>query len=341
MTTSNEDVSLDEIVARGLAAVETDELGEAEAALEQAQRVGGENHVLVLYLDGMIALARGDLGHAIGYLMQATDMNPDRPEIYLDCAEALLLAGEDLAEAESIVRAALALPKLTLRQAGEAHLTLAQIRLEGDDIDGAMAELDAVGAELRDHPAYMSTRAAALLADDRVDEALESIRRAVEHDPEDPDFQYQFALTARAAGKVDEARDAMVRVAELDQGEAPARPLEDAEVQDLRARLEDVLEDLPDPILRLVASVPVEVQACATLDQVRGGLDPRSIVAFVGRPELDDQPAQLERLVVMRDLLLDEVGDDDEIPRVLFYALMEELRIFFRYEDFAFATADS
>ena len=110
-----------------------------------------------------------------------------------------------------------------------------------------------------------------------------------------------------------------------------------AETQELRSRLEDVLEELPDPVLKLVAAAPITVQPRATEEQVAAGVNPRSLLGFLGSPQRDEADAKLEGIVIMRDLLLAEVDDDDEIEGELFEALVEEIQVFFRRTDIVFA----
>jgi predicted Zn-dependent protease with MMP-like domain len=106
-----------------------------------------------------------------------------------------------------------------------------------------------------------------------------------------------------------------------------------AETQELRSILEDVFEELPDPVLKLVANAPIKVQARPTIDQVRAGLNPRAMIGFIGKPKQGEEEAELEGIVVMRDIVLEEVEDEEELPGELFYALMEELQYFFKRDD--------
>src|SRR5688572_18579313 len=147
---------VDELIDRGLDAVEAEELENAERILDEAGKLAGENHVRVLHLAGMLAWAQGDLEHATGFLQQAADLAPNRLEIYLDCAECQFLCDER-SEAEANVRAGLALQGLTDLQKSEADLLLAQLRLADDDPDEALEVLGGIATELKKHPAYLST----------------------------------------------------------------------------------------------------------------------------------------------------------------------------------------
>lgn len=327
------EADVDALIDRGIEAVEQDRLDEAENILDEARGIAGENHVRVLHLAGLLAWARDDFEHATGFLMQAADLSPKRADIYLDCAECLFM-GEEIEEAEAQVRSALAVPEVPRAQADEARLLLAQIRLAADDPDEAMEVLHEIDPSLSEHPALSSTKGAALLAKEQYDEAISVLRQATDKEPDDADFHYQLGVALEAAGKVDEARAEMKRVLELDQASLePASEPDYAEVQDLRSRLEGVLEELPDPVLHLVANAPITVQARPTPAQVGEGLNPRGIVCFTGRPARDDEEAELTGIIIMRDHLLAEIEDDEDLEPELFYALMEEIQYFFRRDD--------
>jgi Flp pilus assembly protein TadD len=335
------EAEIDALIDRGLAAVEDDKLDEADEVLEEARHLAGENHVRVLHLAGLLAWARDDLEHATGFLMQAADMSPTQPEIYLDCAECLFSV-EEIEEAETQTRAVLRLENLPREQEDDARLLLAQLRLADDDPDEALEVLDGIDESRKDHPAFLSTRGIALSADEQFDEAVAVLQRAIDHEPEDADLHYQLGIALEYRGDIEASRKAMKRVLELDVAEwkdmgEELPPPDFTETQELRSRLEDVLEELPDPVLKLVAAAPITVQARATEEQVEKGVNPRSLLGFLGTPHTDGTDAQLEGIVVMRDLLLQQVDDDDEIESELFEALVEEMQLFFRRTDLVFA----
>lgn len=331
---------LNSIVQRGLEAVDADDLDTAQKELDAASGVAGESDPRVLHLSGMLAWAQGDVDRAMGFLLQSVDAQPEPVEIYLDCAECVFMNGDDLDEAEAVVRTALKLPTATGQKRDEAHLLLAQIRLSDDDVDEALESLSSIDSGLHGHPAYLSTHAAVLMAAGKTADAVGQLEKAVEAEPEDADLHYQLGITRRAAGNEEGATESLVRVLALDTAEAEAdgAPPAFAESQDLRTHLEDLMEEMPDPLLRLVASAPITVQARATEDQVKQGVDPRSTVVFLGRRAQShgDEDAELAGIVVMRDLLVAEIGDDDEIPEALFAGLSDELRDFYRRDDVFF-----
>lgn len=325
--------SLDAIVDRGLAAVDDDDLQTAEDALEEAAGVGGENHVRVLHLAGMVAWAQGRLDQAAGYLMQAVDAGPEDPQIYLDCAECLLLHDQDLDEAEAAARAVLRLPGVESDATDQARLLLAQIRLADDDTDEALELLDGISEDRKGDSAYLSTYGFVLMNSGRTRDAAGTLKRAVEADPEDPDVHYWYGQALEACGDPLAARGEMLKVLELDAvGSEDLEPVSDELAEDLRGQFEQVLEDVPERILQLVANAPITVQARPTAEQVNAGADPRALVCFVGRSRTDDADARLDSIVLMRDFLLDEIEGDDDIPELLMVGLVDELRRFFRLE---------
>jgi predicted Zn-dependent protease with MMP-like domain len=101
-----------------------------------------------------------------------------------------------------------------------------------------------------------------------------------------------------------------------------------------------VLEELPEPVLKLLANAPITVQARPTAKQVGSGADPRSVVTFVGRPQTDDGDARLDGIIIMRDFLLDEIDDDDDIPELMIVSIIDELRRFFRLEGLEMSTGE-
>lgn len=337
---------IDAILERGKNAIEAEDLDAAKKAADEAVRVAGEGHAGVLHLLGLVAWLDDDLEHAAGYLMQAADTSPDDPLVYLDTAE-LLASGDEPDEAEAVLRALLDKATFTEEQGDEARMLLAQIRLDDDDADEALELLDQVTA-LKEHAYFRSTRGAVLLAMGRTADAVAELQGAVEAEADDADLRYQLGLTLHAAGDESQAREMMLEVLRLDEterkeaaeeaGEALAEPSY-AQVQDLRTRFEDVLEDLPEPLLRKVAGAPITVQAGPTEQQVREGIDPRAVVAFEGTPVTRDEDGEgeLTRIVLMRDLLLDEIADDEDIPEVFIDHMLVEMRRFFRMEELVMA----
>jgi len=332
-----DDLEIDALIDRGLAAIDDQELEKASHVLEQAQKLAGPDHTRVLHLEGLLAWASDDLEAAADCFRRAVAKDPSRPEIHLDFAECLFSV-EEIEEAEIQVKTVLALEGVSPEQADEARLLLAQLRLADEDPDEAFEALEQVAEERKAHPSFLSTRGAVLAAEGRFEEALHDLDRALEFEPHDPDLHYQRGIALEQLGRIEESREAMVRTLELDRedwedlGEEEEPDADEAD--ELRSRLEETMEELPDPILKLVASAPITVQGRATAQQVREGVNPRSIIAFLGTPQNDGQPGVLKGIAIMRDLLWTEVEDDDEVDGELLYALVEEIQFFFQRPDF-------
>jgi tetratricopeptide (TPR) repeat protein len=331
---------VDELIDRGLQAVEDEDLKGAEAALDEAQKQAGENHVRVLHLAGLIAWAEGRIENAAGYLQQAVDLKSSHPEIYLDCAECLAAGGNDLGEAESVLRTLLALEGIGEESIDQGKLLLAQIRLDDDDVDEALEVLDSITEARKGDPVFLSTRAMVLEADGRTEDALASLVQALEADPKDPDLHYQLGLIRESQGDTEGARASMLRVLVLDNASAEERPaLDQQEADSLRARFEEeVLAEVPEPVLQRVANAPITVQNRPTEAQVGAGVNPRTYVTFIGHAKGDDNAARLDGIVIMRDLLLGEVDDEMDIVPLMFVGLIDELRAFFRMEGLQMAS---
>jgi len=335
---------IDALIDRGLAAVEDENIEAAAAVLEEATAAAGEEHARVLHLRGLLAWAQDDLENATTALLKAADQEAGRPEIHFDCAECLY-SMEEIEEAEDQVRKVLQLPDVPGEQADDARLLLAQLRLSADDATGALETLAEIDAARKVHPAYLGALGSAQLADEQFEAAVATLRTALGHDDADADLHYQVGIALEATGDEAGAREAMTMVLALDSdewaelGEDAPGPPDFAETQELRSRLEEVLEGLPDPVLKLVAATPITVQARATAEQVGNGVDPRGTVIFLGSPKNDEEEAELKGIVVMRDLLLTQVDEDDEIDEELFYSLLEQIQLFFRRDDIIVAQA--
>lgn len=329
------DTDIDGLINLGLEAADDGNLERAEELLNEARAKAAPDHPRVLHLAGIIAIENGDFESAAKALMDADERSGGRDAaIVLTYAECLFSL-QELEEAEAKIRQLLDEPKLSNDDADEARLLLAQLRHADDDPEEALEVLDGITEGRKTHAAYLSTRGMVLAADERFDEAVEALKAALVSEPNDPDLHYQLAVAYELTGHETNARESMVRVLQLELeeweelGDDAPPPPNDTEKQELRERFEEAMTELPDPILKLVATAPISVQSRATEDQVRSGINPRSVVAFLGTPKRDDQDANLTEIVVMRDLLLFQIEDDEDVELELLEALSEELEYFF------------
>lgn len=322
---------LREVYRKGLESVDELKIDETKAALARIAELGKENSVHGWHLKGMLAWAEGDYEHAAGYLMQAADAGESMPEVYLDCAELEMELGE-MDEAEAALRVLLGLDDIPAEKADEGRLLLAQVRRFDDDPHEALEILEEVSSSLKDHPYYHSARASVLLELDRAADALEEMEIAIKAAPEDPDLHWELGVAASVAGNSQRSREAMLETWRLDEEDREDAPLEEDQRGALRAAFEGVLEDFPDELLKLVAGVPIEVERSLSREEVEAGADPRNPLLFLGTPATDDADGQLTGMRILRDVLLDAIDDDEELPEMFFQALMVEMRRFFRLE---------
>jgi tetratricopeptide (TPR) repeat protein len=327
------------IFEKAFAALEDGETEQATNLLEEAMRAGvAVDDPRYLHLQGLIAWSEGDIDDAAMLLEQAVDAGPDDPRIYLDAGE-LLADLEELDAAENVFRRLLERTDLSVETTGEALMLLAQVRLDHTDSDPeeALELLDKVDASLQQDPAYISLRAATLLNKGDVDAALQLLEQAIARE-DDVELRYQLGLACRAHGREEQALAALLAVREHDLREVGGDsdlPIPSDEIEDLRRRTEDVIDTLPDPILGLVASASIRVQRWIDEAHVRAGIDPRSAIAFDGTPATAEGAGDGELLgiVVFRDVLVDQIDDDDDIADALALGVLEELTRFFKLEN--------
>ena len=326
-------------IERALEAIDADERKQAQQLVEQVVDALGADDPRALHLRAMFAWSEGDIEDAAKWMTNAVDAGGVAHRVYVDCAELMLSTGLDLDVAEAALRAALQQEGLAEAEADQAKILLAQVCLEQVDADAeeALEILASVGDTTQRDPYWISTKAAALLELERGNEAIELWQQAVA-DPEaaeDPDVHYQLGICYALTGRGEQAVAAMHRVLELDAAGDEYDPLEADEAAGLRGILEEVLEGMPEPLLKRIASAPIEVQTRPKPPQVAGGVDPRAFVAFDG----DAAEQKLRAVVVMRNVLLDELEDEQDLPEALISGLIDEFRRFFGVEDLAVASA--
>ncbi len=327
------------IFEQAFAALEDEEIEQAKASLEAVKKAGvASDDPRALHLQGLIAWAEGDVDDAAMLLEQAVEANPDDPRIYLDAGE-LLADLDELETAEGVFRRLIARDDLTIETAAEGRMLLAQVRLDhfDPDPDEALELLDEVDPSLQSDPGYISLRSAALLQKGEVEQGIALLEQALASE-DDIELRYQLGLACRAHGREEQGTAALLIVREHDLRESGGNspiPIPSEEIEDLRRRTEDVIDTLPDPILALVASSPIRVQRWIDEAHVRAGIDPRSAVAFEGKPASTEAAGdgELAGIVVFRDVLVDQIDDDEDIADALAFGVLEELTRFFKLEN--------
>jgi tetratricopeptide (TPR) repeat protein len=339
---------LSNILARGYAALEAEDLDGVRAAMAAAIDVGvDEDDPRLRYLEFMsiwldetspeeeleaVFAGAGDLLDQAGRLPNTAEA----ARIVLDIADILIDMG-DVDEAEHALRSLTERADLEPRAAGEAKLLRAQVLLDAhEDAEEALVLLDEIDPTLHEDGGYLSLRAAVLLELDRDAEAIELLEREVARSG-DVELRYQLGMVLRGAGRRDEAIEQLLVVREQDIAthdvDVDARIPPD-EVSDLRRQLEDVLDTLPEPVLNRLATASIRVERWPSEEAVRAGCEPRTALAFEGQPAGEDTEGHVDAIVIYRDSIVSQIDVDDQIIDLLALSLVDESDRFFDLELF-------
>lgn len=324
------------LLEKVVAAIDADDVDGAQEALDALGAEAGQESPVHSYALGLYAWAAGEWDEAGSRLMNAVDEGLDHPAAYLDCAEFMLDSGHPLEEAEAPLRVLLDRDGIDAAVRDEAMLMLAQVRLEDDDTEEALEIAEKV--ENKAGQTYFGVRASIAMASGKPDEGVSFMEQAVAADPEDADAVYHLGIALHLAGRDEESAQAMIKVLEADARDDGLEPSDDTENRSLVAAFEDVLENLPEPLMKRVAVANVTVQDRPSPEQVRAGVDPRGGVALLGTaapPRGNPDDAKLEGIVINRGPLYVEVVDDDDVPEALLRHLLVEFRRFFAMEKLA------
>lgn len=330
----------------GLSAVEDGDVESAQKALSVVETKLGADHPRTLHLRGSIAWVKGDLDAAQVDLQRAVLASPMDPEVCLDSAELALREFHDLDAAERTIADLLRAPGLEAEAEDEANFMMARSlssREEPEALERALEHLDAISSENKGEPACCSLKAEILLDLERAPEAVALLESATQRESEEPDLHYLLSIALRESGDEGKAALHALKAHALDcESMGPDQAIGDIERQQLRAGLEELFEDLPEKLLRRVANAPIEVQSRLSVEQVKGGADPRAVVLFEGQCASqnaqtleDESDAKLEKITVVRDMLFYGVEGDDpeEIADTLLAGLAAELQRFFGLQE--------
>ncbi|KIG17104.1 hypothetical protein DB30_03701 [Enhygromyxa salina] len=334
------------IFARAYDALEAEDIDGVQAAMAAAVDAGAtEEDARLRYLEFMTGWLDEEaseteleelFGNTEGLLEAAVALEDpsEAARITLDISDILISIG-DIDDAEHALRVLSERGDLASEADSEARLLRAQVLLDHqEDAEEALSVLDGVHASLHEDPGYVSLRAAVLIDLERRPEGVELLEQALARE-DDTELRYQLGSILREAGEVDRALEHLLRVRERDLATHEVEvdePVPADEAEDLRRYLEDVLDTLPDPVINRVAAAAIRVERWVGEAGVRDGCDPRTALAFEGRPATDDDEGQVDALVLFRDAIIALIEDDDAIIDVIAMSLVEEFDRFFDLE---------
>lgn len=333
------------IFARALENLENEDLAGLRAALDEAVAAGidendpqfGHLRFMAAWIDEStseddIEQLLAGAGELLTNALALVD-GADVARIVLDVSDALAQVGE-FDEAELALRSLAEREDVSPEALGAASMIRAQILLDHqEDPEEALAVLEDAPTVVQQEPGYLSLRALILLDLDRGDEAVELLEQALKRD-DAVELRYQLGLALRDLERENEAIEHLLEVRRRDLAEYEidqSDPVSGDEVEDLRRRVEDVLDTLPEPVIARVASAAIRVERWATEAAIRAGADPRAALAFVGAPGDDGEP-RVEAIVVYRDAIVAQINDDEEIFDIITLGLVEEFGRFFDLE---------
>jgi tetratricopeptide (TPR) repeat protein len=318
------------IHARGLKAVEEDDVEAAQEAIDAIQAATGPEDPARLHLEGVFAWACGDLDAAEDMLADAAERPGVDPRAIVHFGELVLARLTRLGDAEAALRGLVDTEGSP--QQDEARLLLAQVRLADEDPEEALELLEGKAPE--EHVTlWAGTRAEALSGLGKHEAAVAELR-ALAGLADDSDLQYLLGaalLATEDASERDAAHEAWVLTLALDrEDDEEYERIAADEIDALKAVVEDTMGSLPQPVLERLAQARVDVVERVSDDEVRAGADPRGFVVFVG--EGLGEAAQVDRVVVQRNVLLDVLESDEEVPEALVHGLAEEIGRVFEVE---------
>lgn len=331
-----------------ITALEAQDIEGAKQARADASKAGtSSDHAALRYLDFMFEWLDGDeldeeqvmdsLGSAEALLDDAVALDEAKlaARIVLDLADILTSVGM-VDEAEHALRGLGERSDLDPNDAFEALAARVEIVLDfHEDPEQAGEILAGVAESFRTDPRYISLQASVLMELDKGEEALEMLREAVAAGG-DAELRYQLGVMLRAAGKPDEAIDHLLAVRTRDlvvhEVDADAAVGTD-QAAELGRMLEEVIDTLPDPVIKRVASAAIRVERWASEAAIRAGADPRGTVHFEGQPDREGaEDGHVDAIVIHYDVVLVQIDDDEDIVEQLALGLVEEFDRFFDLE---------
>ena len=250
------------------------ELGDLDGAQELALKLlrtdgdAPELYVLLGMIDGM----QGDPEKALTYYEKAMDIDPEYVEPIICAAELQIWELEDYEKALGLCERALDLAEEEDEYV-DALLLKAEALANLEREPEAYAALQELPEIALGEPSYHLRAARLLLELDYTQDAGEHFKRALELDPDNSDAIHGIGLCASADG--DQATMVScfqkVRAADLEE-EAPPWGVPAARFSELCSA---AIDELPEPLRKLIANVPVIATDYPSEELVKDGVDPR------------------------------------------------------------------
>jgi len=299
----------------------------AEAAIAEAPEDAGA-HTLA----GAVAAAGGDFDASAKAYERAHQLDPEAFEPVYQWAQVLATAG-DLEEALALMEDALDVAEEEDEYV-EALLLKAEIELGLEDEEAAgetLSELPPVALPaVDDH-----LRAAeCFLEIGRLDEAEKHFKLAIEREPDFADAWHGLGLVAEDRGDEKARAEAFAKVRVLDaKGPAPHFTIT---VEELEAKVDEVLGELPTEMRSLLGNVPIVVDDMPSETLVADGLDPRALGLFAGMPFPEQgigAPPQLQQIYLFKRNIERGAQDLDDVKDEVRATLLHEAGHFFGLDE--------
>ncbi len=324
---------LQNILERGIEALNEGDYEAAEAALEQCQRIDRQ-HPEVMVLDGELSLVAGEAEEAEERFRAALKAAPKSSTARLGLAKAQLHQLQD--EPDDAAAAKLgdaALETIApLGEEPEAQLVrLAVIASLDGQHPTAEAVLGAIEAAVAEIPA-VALDAAPVIAHFAAERAIKWLSRAAEEEELRPDALYEIGCVHAEHEQREPQVAAWKQTWELD-GKEEVPPLADADV--FEEMTQAALEELPEELHARLERVAILIDERPSLDMVEDGVDPRSLGLFTGTPMPDEQAAvpSLTNIHIFKRNLERVCRDLEELEEQVRVTVLHETAHFFGLDE--------
>jgi tetratricopeptide (TPR) repeat protein len=299
----------------------------AEAAIAEAPEDAGA-HTLA----GAVAAADGDFDAAAAAYERAHQIDPEAFEPLYQWAQVLATAGE-LEEALALMEDALDVAEEEDEYV-EALLLKAEIELGLEDEEAAGETLGDLPEVALPHAEDHLRAAECFLELGRLDEAERHFRGALAKDPDYADAWHGLGLVAEDRGDDKARAEAFAKVRALDAKAPP--PALSITVEELEAKVDEVLGELPDEMRALLGNVPIVVDDLPSETLVADGLDPRTMGMFAGMPFPEQgvgAPPQLQQIYLFKRNIERGAHDLDDVKDEIRTTLLHEAGHFFALDE--------